>query len=618
MISPDHTGSVQLGLDGLPYLHHTSVSGIQLFRMCKRRWNYKEVQGLSDPPGKAAKFGVAGHKRLEHYLKTGQDILTPLERLGVERGYVPTPGAGLLVEHRFKGELQISGIPLNGYIDLVNKRHLQDLSSTPNGFLTLRDWKFKGSLDWESSVADLVDPLKDSGIQMLGYAEWARVNAKLFPGMQTVRLSHVTFVRPPKPRDCAETHADLPIESVAALWQGVAPHVVGMRETAAEADPKNVEPTEGDSTCHAFRVECPYAKQCRSKAARFAAIFKKHRTDAELTAGQGAETMGMGDRFKKPGTPAAAQPIQTQAAPAVQAPPKAQVQASPAGGVVGQVTPISSAAPPKMPPIQIVDESTGPDLKIVRVADAAQGRRYIIGGKVHTFLCFTPLNGRSVGSFIPDGGGAPALMDPDNGVYEAPPNPAPVQILPPDAPKSNPALASRTPTVGVPIQTPSQVPASPIQTDQARPEEVAQAQAAPAKRGRKPGSKNAPKDAAAPVAPAPQAQATEGGEEFEGVHLYFGCAPIGIATQSLGAWADALEREILEHFQVSEQFIDIRSTGKHDDLGFGKWEGFMAKSAVSSPPPPGHYVVGYGDKRIEVAAQALAQTLPAGNVTVGR
>jgi hypothetical protein len=100
-----------------------------------------------------------------------------------------------------------------------------------------------------------------------------------------------------------------------------------------------------------------------------------------------------------------------------------------------------------------------------------------------------------------------------------------------------------------------------------------------------------------------------------GVHLYFGCSPIGVSTQTLGPYVDTLERELITKGQMGVH--DVR-VAQDSTFGFNKWKGYLADMARETPPPAGHYIVtGYADERVSVVAETLAQRAEPGAVTRG-
>lgn len=167
----------------------------------------------------------------------------------------------------------------------------------------------------------------------------------------------------------------------------------------------------------------------------------------------------------------------------------------------------------------------------------------------------------------------------------------------PDGAQRDVALATVTPHAPSPVtvdQTTAPVPA------------VVDSTEAPKKRGRKAKAEeveSAVKEAFDTVkrevlGPEPRAA---------GVRLYVGCAPVGVQTQTLHAYADEIETSILR--MLEETLPDIRLSG-NEMLTFGKWKAVLAQSVIKSPPPPGHYVVpGIPGEKTQVVVDALVGVL---------
>ena len=150
-------------------IQYTSVSALQLAKRCPRAWRYKYVERLpDDKESKGLTRGTEGHARLATFLTTGLDILDPLERLGVTRGYVPEfLPLGARVEHSIEGVAAAGPLKMKGSIDL----YVPATGAGGELRALVRDWKFKKDIGkWGCSADDLIDPEHEAGIQMIGYA----------------------------------------------------------------------------------------------------------------------------------------------------------------------------------------------------------------------------------------------------------------------------------------------------------------------------------------------------------------------------------------------------------------------------------------------------------------
>lgn len=538
------------------------MSALQTLFACERKYHFRYVQRIPDDTeeGAGLKRGKEGHARIEHYLKKGQDVLLPLERLGITEGYIPAPGPDLLVEHGFSGLFEAAGVPMTGFIDLVSQRE---------GILTVTDWKFRSDLAWSAKRHELTDVETDAGVQMMGYAEWAR---KAYKGLEKVRLQHVNF-QTRGPARILEVSVETPLTMVESAWQSVSRRAQVIHDVAAATSVQDIPFPEGHdsddrriSPCLKYG-KCPYFSKCKGLVAQFKII---------TTIAKGRKEMGIMDRMKR-ATAAETEPI-----------------------------PVKSL---------IIDESTTPDLPRVSVLQVVQGRRYLAEGRKATFLCHTVAAGKPVASFIPEDKGAPILLGMTASVLELPPSTEAPLVAPPDAPKSDPALASRQddvplePLAPPPVVTTRRGPGRP-KRDPSTPPPVKFTEVYPAVAEK---TVALPEPIQAKSETVPQ---KADGPDYAGVRLYIGCSPLGVATESLGTYVDELERLLLEKFKRSDD-IDLRAAGG-EILGFGKWKGYIAKLAVAAPPEAGSYSVMPGDERIDTVVRALESALPAGNVTVGR
>ena len=582
-------------IDGV--IQYTSVSALQKADRCPRAWWYKYVKRLDEPmKGNGIKRGKEGHQRLEHYQRTGQDILDPLERLGVLRGYVPAPGTGQ-VEVAIDGKVTAGPIRMKGSIDLY----------VPGEKSIVRDWKFKKDIGkWGCSSEDLISEDHEAGIQMLGYAEFARLQ-----GAKLVEVSHVTFQTKGRP-DVSIVKATIDAELIAGKWQAVVDRIVPeVIHAAAQTDKDKVRPNY--NACEKYGG-CAFRAECQNRMQRLAGGFAAHLHK------RGENNVGIFNRVAPPAAPAPVQTPATQPAPASVTQPVAAPVTQPAvHSAVFQPAP----KPSKMAvPTQLT------------ASGAARGARYALpNGLEGTFVAaLTGETGVHYNFATNQGAVLLEANDPITSIGPAAPvvaserqpskpsnfagGPGVPQILPPDAPMSAPVPSPVATAPAAAAQGPS-------------PETLAET---PKKRGRPAGSKNLPKSEAVTIAAAaPEvedlklsatghqtivADAKELADFMAapipgGLHLYYGCSPVGVVTQTLHSWVDQLETDVIKvanenGLSTLKPGDDIR-TADDKALGFGKWVGYLAAAAKVSQPPPGHYVVDRGaDQRVDVAADALS------------
>lgn len=553
-------------------LLRTSVSAMQKYLECPSKWYFRYVLGLpDDPPGKAQKRGTEGHRRIEKYLGTGLDILDKLERTGLR--FMPPPNivngvhhpVPLLLEEPLGGLMFAQGVPMTGSLDMVNPRTLD-----VDGVLRITDWKFKKALEYASKDEHLIDPSKEAGQQMLGYGFWGKLR---FPQASQVELRHVTFQRE-GPADSCESGTTVSLDKLSAGWETVTEAAIPGMQQAARAK-SHLDVRKNESVCQKFRKPCPYIGTCLDKTSRIASGFRRlsQRNVVLEAPAAGETTMGM---LSKITAPQAAAPVPTSQ----------------------PIQPESTQ--PKPSRLAAQEEPSN----AIQAEKAETGKDYVVNGAVARFLCPAPINDQKFMSFMPLTGGVPVMLAPN--AWITPVAAALPLVKPPDAPKSDPALAARVDTLPA-AKTPEQVQ-----------DETRQAMASMEKKEKPPRAK---KEKASPApTPAAPAAASSGFQlektmmgSMEGVYLYRGCTPLGVHLTSLSIYASRLEEKVMEAGQVN--VVDLRCANDKT-FGFTMWEGYMAKYAQENPPGPGHYLVNIGDKRSEVVGAALIEIALPGHSVV--
>lgn len=493
-------------------LQYTSVSALQKLRGCPRKYALRYVSKLPDPPGKGAERGTAGHARIKHYGLTGENVLDPLEQLGIDKGYIPRDPMSPRFEweREFSGDVKLRDVPLVGAIDLV------EVSSKDATSATITDWKFKKDISrYGAEKEDLIDPSTDEGLQMLGYV--AAVSVR-YPALIEVAVAHVTFQTEGR-REVVRTAEFVRVAEGREKFTKEAEKLVTQAQQVITVDPLTVDPGP-NPPCDKYGG-CKYRSTCWSPQQKIQQLFKRD------------------DLFKR-NTPEKEGNM----------------------GFIGKVS-LPSSAP-------VVSATPAP------VAPTAS-------------VTIPPL---------------PANALPD--------------VLPPDAPRSNPALASKpvTPAAPKPVVpqneaqtvaalqasiTPTVVTSPPAEAEKpkrGRPRKMNIVDAAPAPAVVEPVAKVEAK--AEVITHTPPAAAEEPAEA--GLFLYFGCSPVGVPTSTLHAYVNEIDKEVRASAQLKS--VDLRADGSNE-YGFGKWRGYLAAIALQHLPEPGHYVITSGDERVSVVAEAL-------------
>ena len=160
----------------MPYAQ-TSVSQIECWRLCRRKWWFKSIQKVREPVKPSAQLGIDIHDSLEHYLNTGnvrQDYCVEFVKLAIP--YLPAPArpGRLLTEHEIRVGTYEGGPYLLGYIDVV------DLEAYP---LLVHDHKTCGSFNFLKTPDELA-----RNTQVSAYARWV---FGLHPAIDRVKMTHL-------------------------------------------------------------------------------------------------------------------------------------------------------------------------------------------------------------------------------------------------------------------------------------------------------------------------------------------------------------------------------------------------------------------------------------------
>lgn len=535
--------------------------------------------------------GEALHDALRRYERgeLAREALPPLVLKGLH--FVPPPGPDLAVErsmHAFVGDepvspLMISGIPVVGFIDLMHERRLnygaeEPEETDPPGTVEILDWKRKGNAKTSKGISTAPRP-EDlvHTIQMSGYGTWLRHAA---PKVDVVRLSHgIFFAKGAPPRKVTKLHI---IDECIRSWEyaeGVGRTLIDVaRETTPERIPANVK------ACEAYGG-CPHREVCPA--------FKRNALTPLF--GEG-DLVGLIDSLNQAdfsyGAP-------TPSAPPVIIPPAPMLPtASPPAPLVTaeslaaeeaalrarQATIAAPAAPPPRP--ALLD-------KLDAIAACGKGSPSLAGEVAIAYAAASNL------TLAPGAGYAGtgvlgklqlvALPQIDQllaelGVVAAPAAPVvtppvtPVHaggVLPPDAPRSIPALA----TAGPPAEV---APEAPKRT-----------------RGRPKGSGK--KTDTAPVT----REIAPGGES--GLEIFVDCVP-NVDHASLNDYADRILGALTAKYCPPGSTQDIRCAPADGPLGFGRWKGAVHELVRSVPPPDGTYVLdARGNEVAEIVADAMRQ-----------
>ncbi len=197
---------------------------------CKRKWWFKYVQKLPDPPGPGAELGGKLHKAIEmRWADTPmQEILAPAKEFIAE-----VHAGGWHLEVELKDDKLLPGFDFIGYIDAINPEKK-----------IIRDWKTMKTLQYAKPSMML-----EKDLQMNLYA------AAVADADEDITIEHISITTQ-KPYQVLRTAAvSTPAIRQAAVQKALALGA-GMQQYMSITDVKDTEPDR--SKCNF----CPYKNNC--------------------------------------------------------------------------------------------------------------------------------------------------------------------------------------------------------------------------------------------------------------------------------------------------------------------------------------------------------------------
>lgn len=585
---------------------------------CGLKWWYRYKLRIKEPDTKNKAAGRKLHDELARYERTGDRNLSSLAMRGLHM--VPT-GPDLIVEapihtvitdanalggSRIESLLHADGVPVIGYVDHVNRRginmggddvtELQD----PPGTVEIIDWKWKG--DGSKAEYFLSRDQLITDTQLSGYG----LGIGRFFNATHVRLGHGYFpATRGHPRKVTKLHV---LQDCADNWKyidGLARHLRGI---AKESNPERIEGNR--NACETYGG-CPYRGQCPTY---------KQTSSADIFGTTASKEITMGITF---GQQPAATSVAPEAIAALNAEElrlrmqAAQQQVMPGFGDACQRIQASGRG---FPPLggaaaqmyaALGGQSIAPGTQFAGQGELARMPTPILE-PIHVLQLANEIAPAAAQQPAP--APAPIPLPAFNTPAPAPWSPQAVQqVLPPDAPPSQPHLAAR-PVEGYPMpaapvftfppaqqpQGPSGAPV-PFQAAIAQPPSVPVATASPVAPAT---STEAPKKRG-PKPKADHAQAGAPGTAPPTYSVFVDCTP-NVESESLHPYIDGIVTALVARFCAPPCLPDLRCAPKDGPLGFGGWRGAVRAIVLEQPPPAGTYHLrARGDEIVEEVAAAL-------------
>lgn len=325
---PNYGKAVQNG-----QLRYLSVSQIVQFDPrqeggCPRRWYFVKVLGKTEPTTEALQRGGQAAQILEHYLKTGEDTLSPMLRAG--KHLLPRPGADLEVEHplgnisealRLRDQflstndsslipliqstagLTAGAVPLMGAADF---RHYRNEFVDVDGSVRKEAaGHIVAEIGDHKTTSRIADHVSKTGTRYLGYAktpEQVMAHPQMVgygmhairrnPRLTHVRLSHI-YYQTKNGYAASKRGGLLPVDEVELRWAKIESITREMADAARVSKVEDLEPNT--SSCHSYGRPCPHASYCTRPERTVSQLFEnRNSNDSGKNENVGGTTMSRG------------------------------------------------------------------------------------------------------------------------------------------------------------------------------------------------------------------------------------------------------------------------------------------------------------------------------------
>lgn len=591
-------------------IRYLSVSQIERYDRateggCPRKWWFRYIAKLSEPQRKSQKLGDQVHAQLEHYSRTGEDVLGEVARAG--RRFLPKPGPDLEPEYEFArmvdsressdrtlgpvrgrvaSELMAGEIPVVGYIDLPHARgewiNDSGIAQAESRVAEVIDHKTTKQIEnevdevtgvvvkqgWAKSAEALAKTWQMTGYGVVALAKW--------PEIVAVRLSHQYFQTQGR-RAAKKVSARVEAAEIRERWARSSEVAESMRATARVAKVEDVEANY--SACGAYGG-CAYKAQCPRdpKIVLVEALTKRRRGPATE-----AEGMSILDRMKARQAEKSAEK-KTETKPEVEA-EKAKLLAEEAQAKAKRTITPPDLPSPKDTHEPIPDEAP-PEIKKFAKTCPADGAELTSANASKLPDGTVKHIGCAATACIPAG---QRELTTDEAVDKKVTCPC-GQSLKVSKPQKLPdgkwygVVKEHGPKMKITVEQ-----------DDGSMKPLEKAEKPPAE-----------------ITPAPTEKAPEKSDSVitpNGLDLYLDCYPDGVAVQRLEPYAEQLAGLLAEH----EHVADVRCVPKDSPLAYGGWRGALTAAAKAEPPAAGAYVV---DSRNELAAVVAAALTPQARTVV--
>lgn len=280
--------------DGKRTINYVSPSALDTAKRCMRRYYYRYVLKQKEPETAAQQTGIEGHEQIANFLKTGVDTRGPIAQAGrrlLDRDLIlrGSPLVEAEIHYRddqniLRSHTNLAGVPVIGFLDLAY------VDQDPTIGVVV-DHKFKSSLEWQTTPSAL-----RTDLAMSTYGNFVLNH---YDSVEKIRITHHTYCTK-KARGVYSADSTSVLLEPVDIARNLDVHAPLVRSIQEEINNPNVDNVPYNSGSCGDYGGCPHRSYCKGGAqAVLNNLFGDGFTVEDLKQKEGLHPMSLLNRSKK-------------------------------------------------------------------------------------------------------------------------------------------------------------------------------------------------------------------------------------------------------------------------------------------------------------------------------
>ncbi|UOF82296.1 cas system-associated protein [Caudoviricetes sp.] len=280
--------------DGKRTINYVSPSALDTAKRCVRRYYYRYVLKQKEPETAAQQTGIEGHEQIANFLKTGVDTRGPIAQAGrrlLDRDLILRGSPLIEAEIHYRDDQDVlrshtnlAGVPVIGFLDLAY------VDQDPTIGVVV-DHKFKSSLEWQTTPSAL-----RTDLAMSTYGNFVLNH---YNSVEKIRITHHTYCTK-KARGVYSADSTSVLLEPVDIARNLDVHAPLVRSLQEEINNPNVDDVPYNSGSCGDYGGCPHRGYCKGGAqAVLNNLFGEGFTVEDLKQKEGLHPMSLLNRSKK-------------------------------------------------------------------------------------------------------------------------------------------------------------------------------------------------------------------------------------------------------------------------------------------------------------------------------